>query len=85
MCRSFAYNALLRIENYSHDDAGNLLSYHVGKMFSTYDQDNDFWAGGNFAMPQGRGAWWYGFCHHSNLNGEYNNTVWANGVTGFTG
>jgi len=47
----------------------DLLSYHNNRMFSTYDADNDD-SSSNCAY-QNYGAWWYGNCHHSNLNGEY--------------
>jgi len=54
-------------------DAGDSLAHHLGKMFSTYDQDNDqFRANCSHSCL---GAWWYHYCHYSNLNGEYNNTV----------
>jgi ficolin len=48
---------------------GNSLSYHSGRPFSTYDRDNDAWA--NNCASYFHGAWWYGACHHSNLNGKY--------------
>jgi len=48
---------------------GNSLSYHSGRPFSTYDRDNDAWA--NNCASYFHGAWWYGACHHSNLNGRY--------------
>ena len=37
--------------------------------FSTKDQDNDIWSG--FCAVAFKGAWWYKYCHHSNLNGQY--------------
>ena len=53
--------------------SGNLkdsLIYHSGKKFSTQDKDNDEWKGHSCAGHY-KGAWWYGYCHHSNLNGMY--------------
>jgi len=47
----------------------NSLRYHSGRPFSTYDRDNDAWAGN--CASYFHGAWWYGACHHSNLNGKY--------------
>ena len=50
-------------------DAGDSLSYHNDRPFSTRDRDNDEW-NDNCAIIF-KGAWWYGACHHSNLNGLY--------------
>ncbi|WAR09674.1 ANGL6-like protein [Mya arenaria] len=41
--------------------------------FSTYDRDVDQWLSGNCARNNG-GGWWYNFCAHSNLNGQYNSS-----------
>ncbi|XP_041372737.1 techylectin-5A-like [Gigantopelta aegis] len=62
-------------------DAGDSLSHHSGKNFSTYDRDLDSYDG-NCASSY-KGGWWYGACHSSNLNGLYlagNHTSYANGV-----
>ena len=53
--------------------AGDSLSYHDGKPFSTPDQDNDDDATRNCAKLY-RGAWWYSVCHESNLNSIYHQT-----------
>jgi hypothetical protein len=55
-------------------DAGDSLSNHNGKKFSTYDVDNDeapveFWNGN--CAARFHGAWWYTACYRSNLNGRY--------------
>lgn len=48
---------------------GDSLSSHHGKPFSTKDADHDT-SGGNCAVTV-HGAWWYGACYSSNLNGPY--------------
>ncbi|XP_034489996.1 fibrinogen-like protein A [Drosophila innubila] len=51
-------------------DAGDSLRYHVGKKFTTFDQDNDD-NGQNCARTHA-GAWWYGReCFESNLFGTF--------------
>ena len=49
--------------------AGQTDSIHMsnGRMFSTQDSDNDV-SGGNCAVDQGGGGWWYGDCSRSVLN-----------------
>ncbi|KAM5238539.1 angiopoietin-related protein 6 [Ctenodactylus gundi] len=61
----------LRLGQY-HGDAGDSLSWHSDKPFSTVDRDRDSYSG-NCALYQ-RGGWWYHACAHSNLNG-----VWHRG------
>jgi len=63
-------------------NAGNSLYYHKVLKFSTYDQDNDG-SVDNCAVRY-RGAWWYDECHRANLNAEYNNTEYGEGVNWFT-
>ena len=46
------------------------LSYHRDRPWSTRDQDNDERGNGSCAILH-KGAWWYGGCHQSNLNGLY--------------
>ncbi|RUS89643.1 hypothetical protein EGW08_002564 [Elysia chlorotica] len=60
-------NYVLRLGAYD-GTAGDSLSYHNGKPFSTHDRDNDM-------RPENRaesywGAWWYDG-HRSNLNGKW--------------
>ena len=67
-------------------DAGDSLSYHNGVKFSTKDQDNDENAAGSCSTSY-KGAWWYGACHYSNLNGLYlsgSHLSYADGVHWFT-
>lgn len=61
----------LRIGRY-HGNAGDSLTWHNGKQFTTLDRDHDAYTG-NCAHYQ-KGGWWYNSCAHSNLNG-----VWYRG------
>ena len=61
-------NYELTVRGYS-GDAGDALSYHNGKEFSTRDRDND--DSDNNCAELFTGAWWYKACHRSNLNGQY--------------
>ena len=49
--------------------AGDSLTYHNGKGFSTPDYDVDG-NGGNCALTN-EGAWWFNSCQYSHLNGKY--------------
>uniref|UniRef100_H2YQG3 Fibrinogen C-terminal domain-containing protein n=1 Tax=Ciona savignyi TaxID=51511 RepID=H2YQG3_CIOSA len=64
-------NYSLKVTGYS-GNAGDSLSYHNGRHFTTKDVDNDSKPNGNCAITY-RGAWWYGRCYQSNLNGTYLN------------
>ena len=49
--------------------SGDSLSYHKDRRFSTKDADHDTI---NYSCStENHGAWWYGSCHYSNLNGQY--------------
>ncbi|XP_029566355.1 angiopoietin-related protein 2a isoform X1 [Salmo trutta] len=61
----------LRVGRY-HGNAGDSLTWHNGKQFTTLDRDHDVYTG-NCAHYQ-KGGWWYNACAHSNLNG-----VWYRG------
>ncbi|KAG5834991.1 hypothetical protein ANANG_G00267380 [Anguilla anguilla] len=61
----------LRVGRY-HGNAGDSLTWHNGKQFTTLDRDHDMYTG-NCAHYQ-KGGWWYNSCAHSNLNG-----VWYRG------
>ncbi|KAG7259972.1 hypothetical protein CRUP_036720 [Coryphaenoides rupestris] len=61
----------LRLGTYQ-GNAGDSLSSHNGKQFTTLDRDKDGYAG-NCAHFQ-KGGWWYNSCGQANLNG-----VWYTG------
>ncbi|XP_029591377.1 tenascin-X isoform X1 [Salmo trutta] len=70
-------NYALKVSGYS-GTAGDSMSYHNGRMFSTRDRD---------PMPfitrcamSYKGGWWYKNCHEANLNGLYDTSVNHQGV-----
>nr|XP_034976199.1 veficolin-1-like isoform X1 [Zootoca vivipara] len=74
-------NYTLTLGSYSSGDMGDSLSVHDNMPFSTRDKDNDNSA--SSCAEVYTGAWWYGDCHHSNLNGLYlkgEHSSYANGI-----
>ncbi|XP_078577109.1 techylectin-5A-like [Branchiostoma floridae x Branchiostoma japonicum] len=63
-------NYKLHIGTYS-GTAGDSLTHQDGKSFSTKDQDRDHDESSSSCAQLYKGAWWYGRCHDSNLNGLY--------------
>ncbi|KAK6966107.1 BgMFREP22.4 [Biomphalaria glabrata] len=68
----------LEIGEYS-GNAGNSLLNHNNKFFTTYDSDNDDKSSFNCAVDRS-GAWWYNFCHNSNLNGKWGSKLGNKGM-----
>ena len=73
-----AENYMIRLSGYSGNAADN-LSGHNRVPFTTKDRDNDLYSK-NCAV-EFVGAWWYGKCHASNLNGQWGNKNYAKGPT----
>ncbi|XP_022063957.2 tenascin-N [Acanthochromis polyacanthus] len=67
----------LTIGKYS-GTAGDAMTYHQGRPWTTVDSDNDI-ALGNCALTH-RGAWWYKNCHLANLNGKWGDDRHSMGV-----
>ncbi|XP_059405429.1 tenascin isoform X3 [Carassius carassius] len=61
--------------------AGDSLSYHQNRPFSTYDNDNDI-AVTNCALSY-KGAFWYKNCHRVNLMGNYGDSSHSKGINWF--
>ncbi|KAK8382021.1 hypothetical protein O3P69_015193 [Scylla paramamosain] len=80
----------LHHDNVFFGNAGDALFSHNGLPFSTFDMDNDARDGDYVERSCARlykGAWWYGNCHDSNLNGWYlggPHRSFADGVNWFT-
>ncbi|XP_062873477.1 tenascin isoform X2 [Trichomycterus rosablanca] len=61
--------------------AGDSMTYHNGRPFSTYDNDNDI-AVTNCALSY-KGAFWYKNCHRVNIMGRYGDNSHSKGVNWF--
>ncbi|KAJ1189164.1 hypothetical protein NDU88_005915 [Pleurodeles waltl] len=59
----------LHLGKFIGGSAGDSLSTHSGKPFSTHDRDNDDMEQNCAKTVQG--AWWYYTCYRSNLNARY--------------
>ena len=62
--------------------AGDSLSYHRGLAFSTKDRDNDPHSSNCASVF--KGAWWFGSCVMSGLNGVYYHGQHSNPWAGVT-
>ena len=68
----------LEVGSYSGTEGDSLTTRHNNMTFSTKDRDND--GASSFDCAQAnRGAWWYGYCHSSNLKGQYLGNTRAKG------
>ncbi|XP_056288376.1 tenascin isoform X5 [Pseudoliparis swirei] len=61
--------------------AGDSMTYHQGRPFSTFDNDNDI-AVTNCALSY-KGAFWYKNCHRVNLMGKYGDGSHSKGINWF--
>ncbi|XP_012409504.1 ficolin-1-like [Sarcophilus harrisii] len=71
----------LILGNFLEGNAGDSMDYHKNRPFSTKDQDND--ESPSSCAQDFKGAWWFGNCHHANLNGLYhkgNHESYADGI-----
>ena len=67
------FHVVLSSSVFSLGNATDKLTYHKGRSFTTKDQDNDSSTTNCAADVLIRGAWWFGDCKTSNLNGVYRN------------
>ena len=72
----------LHVSGYS-GSAGDSLGNHNLMKFTTKDNDNDLgnWGSSGNCAIYFTGAWWYGSCYDSNLNGQYGVDSQGKGVT----
>ncbi|XP_062410002.1 tenascin isoform X2 [Sardina pilchardus] len=70
----------IQIGSYS-GTAGDSMTYHQNRPFSTYDNDNDV-AVTNCALSY-KGAFWYKNCHRVNLMGRYGDNSHSKGINWF--
>nr|XP_028570336.1 tenascin isoform X2 [Podarcis muralis] len=70
----------LKVEGYS-GTAGDSMTYHNARPFSTHDKDHDS-AITNCALSY-KGAFWYKNCHRVNLMGRYGDNNHSQGVNWF--
>ncbi|KAM6431292.1 tenascin isoform 4-T4 [Liasis olivaceus] len=70
----------MKVDDYS-GTAGDSMTYHNGRAFSTFDKDNDS-AITNCALSY-KGAFWYKNCHRVNLMGRYGDNSHSQGVNWF--
>ncbi|XP_061564711.1 microfibril-associated glycoprotein 4-like [Cololabis saira] len=71
----------LHVSGFLNGGAGDSLSVHNGRKFTTFDKDQDVWYK-NCARSY-LGAYWYDKCHDSNPNGIYSwgdDSIFAVGV-----
>ena len=73
----------LTIGGYSGTAGDSLIKNHNGRKFTTRDNDNDYWTGGNCAQRY-PGAWWYKSCYDSNLNNRYNSDFYWRSFSSLT-
>ncbi|OWF36129.1 Angiopoietin-related protein 7 [Mizuhopecten yessoensis] len=67
---------------YSGGTLTDEISYHSGKVFSTFDRDND---NAPFSCSDlYKGAWWYGWCYSCNLFGLYVEDIGNDDTTSMT-
>ncbi|KAL7738373.1 hypothetical protein ACLKA6_006691 [Drosophila palustris] len=63
-------------------DAGDSLTAHIGRKFTSQDRDNDEHK--DNCAKLFTGGWWYASCHTSNLLGKYNDNTFGKGINWLT-
>lgn len=68
----------LNISGYA-GNVGDAARSHDGMLFSAGTIDNDYWPT-KCVDRFGGGGFWYNKCHQMNINGDYNNTAYGEGI-----
>ncbi|XP_067930731.1 fibrinogen-like protein 1 [Watersipora subatra] len=77
------YRLTISAEGFSGTLKDQLTRTHNGKMFTTWDNDNDLNQGGNCAADS-KGGWWYRFCSSADLNeSDFSGMYWGDGLWDF--
>ena len=80
---SSATDYTLHVSGYSGTAGDSLISWHHLMKFSTKDNDNDQ-SSDHSCANLFIGAWWYKYCHWSNLNGKYGDDDYGKGINWYT-
>jgi len=76
------YNYKLLVSGYSGNAGADSFGiWHNGRMFSTYDRDNDLWYKGNCAATRG-GGFWYRRCDYCAVNSDVTGLFYWFGLPG---
>ncbi|XP_059157020.1 fibrinogen C domain-containing protein 1-A-like [Physella acuta] len=62
-------------------NSSDRFGYASGIGFTTIDRDNDVDHNNNNCADYYHGGWWYKGCHSMNINGQWGNTRYGEGLT----
>ncbi|XP_059139197.1 fibrinogen C domain-containing protein 1-like [Physella acuta] len=77
-------------KSFKIDSEDNFYKLHVGDFSGNVGDDLSYQNGMNFSTTDSssatsctmfyRGGWWYNYCHHTYLTGEWGSKSWAEGI-----